>query len=95
MDISKLNKLMLELLEADCFKAIDYLVEEFRIEYPQEYRQVMKDFQEEYDLSGCGAEMSPVTAVSFSLNSLLDEDKVEKKKENGLSMWRLKPIISQ
>ena len=89
MDISGLNKLILELLEADCFKTIDYLVEELRIEYPQQYRQVMKDFQEEYGLSGCGAEMSSITAVNFSLNSLLDEDKVEKKKENGLSMWRL------
>jgi len=90
VDISKLNKLMLDLLEEDCFKTVDYLVEEFRMEYPHEYRQVMKDFQEEYDLSGCGAEMSPITAVNFSLNSLLGEEKVEKKKENGFSMWRLK-----
>lgn len=90
MDISVLNKLILDLLEKDSFKTIDYLVEELRMEYPEHYRQVMKDFQKEYDLSVCGAEMSPITAVNLSLNSLLNEEKVEKKIENGINMWKLK-----
>lgn len=90
MDISGLNKLLLELLEIDSFKTVDYLVEELRMEYPQQYRQIMEAFRKEYDLSACGAEMSPITAVNFSLNTLLDEEKVEKTRENGLGMWRLK-----
>lgn len=90
MDIMKVNKVMVNLLETECFKTIDYLVEEFRMEYPQEYRQVIKDFQKENDLRGCGAEMSPITVVNISLNSLWEQDKVEKKMENGINMWRLR-----
>ncbi|ATW25144.1 hypothetical protein [Candidatus Formimonas warabiya] len=89
MDPTELNKLILDLLERDCYKATDHLVEELRVEYPQQYRQVMEAFCKEYDLSGCGAEMSPITVLNVSLNALLKEQKIEKKRENGISMWRL------
>ncbi|MGI6685936.1 MAG: hypothetical protein ACOX47_10815 [Bacillota bacterium] len=88
MDRGALNKLILELLEIDCYKTVDYLVEELRTEYPQEFRRIMKDFLREYDLSGCGAEMSPITVVNSSLNDLMLGGKVEKKREGRLNMWR-------
>ncbi|WP_089609917.1 hypothetical protein [Dehalobacterium formicoaceticum] len=90
MDFSEFNQLILSLLEKDYFKNIDYLVQELRVEYPDQYHQVMKQFQEEYHLSTCGMMMSPITAVNISLDSLLKESLVEKKTEKGQSLWRLK-----
>lgn len=94
MDISEFNQLILELLEEDYFKNIDYLVQELRVEFPDQYHQVMKQFQEEYHLSGCGTRMSPITAVNISLDNLLKKNQVEKKTENGQSLWRLKPPVA-
>ncbi|HHT62094.1 MAG: hypothetical protein ACOX4H_10845 [Bacillota bacterium] len=90
MDLVKLNALVLSLLETECSKTVDYLVEELRMEYPEEFKKIMGEFQKEYSLSGCGAEMSPITAVNASLNYLYNEGKVEKERRNGFGMWRLK-----
>jgi len=95
VDIGALKMLVLELLEPDCYKTVDYLVEELRVEYPRELRKVMSDFQKEYDLSGCGAEMSPITAINAALISLWEEGKVEKKREDGVSMWCLMRTSAQ
>jgi hypothetical protein len=90
VNVSEFNQLILSLLEEDYYKPIDYLVQELRVEFPEQYHQVMQQFQEEYHLSACGAMMSPITAINYSLNVLIKENKVEKIKEKGQSLWRLK-----
>lgn len=88
-----LNKLVLELLDTDCYKTAAYLAEELHIEYQQEFKSFLKSYQKEYHLSGCGAQMSSITAVNASLNSLFNKGKVEKTVEGGISRWRLSHTV--
>lgn len=90
-----LSRLIMELLEKDNFKTVDYIVEELRVEYSVEFRKISKEFQKKHNLSGCGAVMSPITMVNAALNSLLERGMVEKKMVEGLNMWRSSSFFTE
>lgn len=87
--MTELCTLLPKLLEQDFYKTAQYLVEELRVEYPEKYLHIMKVYGAEYDLSACGMHQSPNTAVHEALNLLLKKGLVDKKTENGLTLWRL------
>ena len=86
-----LREPLLEILEEDCGKSIDVLVEELRVEYPRIHQQVMQLFAEKYDLSSCSAQQSPLTAVNQMLQIFAGEGLAGREASEGLTLWRRIP----
>jgi hypothetical protein len=86
----QLKDLVLLLLDTDQYKTAAHLAEELRGEYPAFYRTITETYAHTYQLSGCGAQMSPVTLVLQTLNDLYREDYLRKKQANGIIFWQRK-----
>ena len=67
--IELLMQLVLSLLEPVIYKTTTQLVEEFRMEYPAQWRQLEKEGEMLYG-SSCGSMQQPSTRISQILRSL-------------------------
>ncbi|MCW3490947.1 hypothetical protein [Dethiobacter alkaliphilus] len=81
---------LLEFLGGNYQKSAEHLAEELKVEYPQLYKQIIQRFAQEYGLGGCGAQMSPHTAVQQTLASLQKKGLVECEQTNGNVLWQKK-----
>lgn len=86
---NKVKNLLLEFLSPDFGKSATHLVEEIRVEYPEFFNELIVYYQEEYNLSGCGALMSPITVVNQTLASLHDDGLIDKYLKNNASLWKM------
>lgn len=83
-----IRKLLFELLSCDHSKTTAHLAEELRVEYPSVYKELIICHQQEYNLSGCGAQMSPITVVNHILAGLSEEGLVERKIISSATLWK-------
>ncbi len=86
---TSLKKLLLSVLDKKHYLATEHVVEALRVEYPQQFHNLMDIYAGEHNLSGCGLHMGPLTAVSHALEALAVNSLVEKVIDNGVLMWRL------
>jgi hypothetical protein len=85
---SKLKLVIENLLSEDYYIAAEHIIEEIRIEYPNIYNEILNHYSREYELSGCGINMSPKTAVLNILDFMFENNLIEKKKKNNEIFWK-------
>lgn len=88
----KISDILLDLLDPGAEKTATHLTEELRVEYPALYENIIDTWAKTFDLSGCGAQMSPVTVVSQVLCRLHEEGVITKEQKNGDYFWTNKNL---
>ena len=86
--IELLMQLVLSLLEPVIYKTTTQLVEEFRMEYPAQWRQLEKEGEVLYGNS-CGSMQQPSTRISQILRSL-STDQCHCLHKNNQDYWTRK-----
>lgn len=83
----QLQTALLELLSVDYDKTAALVAEELRVEYPALYQDIVNAYASEYNLGGCGAQMSPLTVVHHCLAELHERGQASKTQTNGTTLW--------
>ncbi|MDW7650196.1 MAG: hypothetical protein SCK29_00705 [Bacillota bacterium] len=78
---------LLELLCSEYGKTAAHLTAELRVEHPDLYQKIMDWQAREYNLSGCGTQMSPATVVSQALSALHISGQAQMSHANGNRLW--------
>lgn len=86
MNEEDLQQLILELLEKDIYKTTDQVTEEFRIEYPTQWRLLEKEGEMLFG-TGCSSIQQPATRISQVL-LILSEDKCFCLRKNKICYWK-------
>lgn len=81
MSNKDLEGLVLKILEPGIYKTTGQVVEEFRMEYPAQWRELEKEGEMLYG-SGCGSLQQPATRISQILLSLPAEKVFSLRKNN-------------
>ncbi len=69
MEDKLLQEFVLSLLEPDIYKTTEQVVEEFRMEYPPQWKQLEKEGEMLYG-RGCSSVQQPATCIAQALLSL-------------------------
>lgn len=85
------KNMLLELLSCKDPKSTEHLVEELKVEFPALYQEIRAYFSQKYNLSGCGAQMSPLTAVQQCLSELYNEGKAISSNTKTIVLWCKSP----
>jgi hypothetical protein len=85
----ELEELLLTLLEPGVFKTTGQLVQEFRMEFPQRWRELEKEGRRLYGGS-CGAYQQPATRIVQALYNLPPDKCLRRREENGY-IWSAPP----
>lgn len=86
MDDLFLHNLILDLLESDILKTTEQVVEEFKMEYPAQWRSLEKEGEMLYG-SSCSSVQQPSTRISQVLINIPSNECVSIRKNNA-TYWR-------
>ncbi len=84
----KIEKQILSLLEQGLFKTTDQVVEEFRMEYPDQWKALEEEGEMLYGNS-CSSVQQPATRISQVLSSLRSAQ-VDCLQEKDKKLWSIK-----
>ena len=90
IDQADLQTLLLNLLEPGVWKTTAQLVEEFRIEYPRQWRELEIEGERLFG-AGCGAIQQPATLIVQTLFDLPEEKRLCRRREG--EYWWSKTIL--
>ncbi len=81
----QLEQLLLSLLEPGVEKTTAQLVEELRMEYPRQWRELKREGERLFG-AGCGAHQQPATRVAQALFDLYAKKRCSRRKD-GVYWW--------
>ncbi|MEW5785382.1 MAG: hypothetical protein AB1767_09975 [Bacillota bacterium] len=82
----ELENLIFKLLEPGVFKTTAQLVEEFRAEYPRQWRRLEQEGEQLYGGS-CGAYQQPATRIAQVLFNLAEEKRCRQSRRGKEHQW--------
>lgn len=91
MEEAKLQDMVFKLLEPGIYKTTAQVVEEFRMEYPEAWRQLEKEGEMLFG-SSCSSVQQPVTRISRVLFSL-PTDRCFSRRNQNVYRWSKNPAF--
>lgn len=86
-----LQQLVLDLLEPGIYKTTAQVIEEFRMEYPDQWQKLKKEGEMLYGMS-CSSVQQPSTRIAQTLLSLPSEQRLRRRK-NHHDYWSILPQV--
>lgn len=86
-----LQRMVLDLLEPGIYKTTAQVIEEFRMEYPDQWLKLKKEGEMLYGIS-CSSVQQPSTRIAQTLLSLPAEQRLRRRK-NHHDYWSRNPQV--